>query len=179
MRRVNLWGFDDVLAASSQAVASLRLAYPDVPEADWWTDPSVSTQAAKVTEPIVAAWDVLAATPGDHIIATGRVLPAVLLWLSRRATSADIRPALARVTNVESTESGDWPTAHAAGRRALVVSRYVQPGVELHFYEANPVTLQTVTSFCPSVHAHQLLDGALVPKTGYTWNPGSGAFPPT
>jgi hypothetical protein len=90
MKRLNLWDFDDTLAASDEAVERLSAEHPEVAYADWWRDPRVSTVAALETRPFPSMWRTLARTPGRHVLFSGRVPEAVEAWLDKYRDDPDI-----------------------------------------------------------------------------------------
>lgn len=98
--RLNLWDFDDTLAASAVAVARAAKAHPEIPPEAWWREVKPAMLALRDTKPLRGMWRTLAATPGTHVLFSGRVLPAVKAWLDAHADDPDVGPGWQRLTGM-------------------------------------------------------------------------------
>jgi hypothetical protein len=97
MTRLNLWDFDDTLAASDEVIERMSKAHPEIAYRDWWQDPRLSTVAILETKPFVSMWRTLAATPGRHVLFSGRVPDAVEAWVGAYRDDPAIGHAVERL----------------------------------------------------------------------------------
>tara|TARA_Y100000310_G_C20593980_1_gene769560 strand:- start:665 stop:1213 length:549 start_codon:yes stop_codon:yes gene_type:complete len=172
--RLNIVDFDDTLAWSSKAVAIMRRKHPDVQERDWWRDPNASTAAAEITKPIIGMWRMVANSPGDAIILTGRHHAPVLRWLSLHAAHPDVAPGIARITDVISTAGKGWPVEGTSARKALYTMNHCDQYDEVHIYDDHPDNLAAIQGMCPKVRLHQVIDGRLANPRGWAFHRRKG-----
>ena len=161
--RLNVWDFDDTLAESWGVVKELEKRFPEVEPRSWWHDPEISSAAAALTFPSEAAWALLRAAPGQHMILTGRVKAAVTTWLRKWSTHPDYRDAIQGFAAVEST-SGRGKTAPAkAAFLAPLCGEF-----ELHVYDDLQRNLDAIKEVCPNAHVYLVRGGHIVNPARYT-----------
>jgi hypothetical protein len=95
--RLNLWDFDDTLAASVVAVDRMAAEYPEIPYKSWWQDPKLSTAAVLETRPFPSIWRTLRKTPGRHVLFSGRVPDALSAWLDLYSHDPIVGPGIAMI----------------------------------------------------------------------------------
>ena len=158
----------------------MRRKHPDVPERDWWREPNASTAAVEITKPIIGMWRIVANTPGESILLTGRHHAPVLRWLSLYAADPDVAPGIARITDVVSVAGRGWPVEGTPARKALYALDLCDNYEEVHVYDDYPANLAAIQGICPKVSIHQVVDGKLANPGGWTLHRKKGhRYPPT
>jgi len=150
---LHLWDFDETLARSCEAVDALKALHPGVPTWKFWHDATLSSAAAANTAPIVAMWDRLAATPGEHRILTGRCAAAVHAWLALHPCYA------ALLSGVASTSEPATKHLITAVKKASYVAPLVASGRTVIFYDDSPLNVSHVAA--TGATALLVVDGAV------------------
>jgi len=164
MTRLNLWDFDDTLAASNEVVEVLAARFPNVPYSDWWRDTKRATQALRETKPFVSMWRTLARTPGRHVLFSGRAPAAVEAWLVMHADDPRIGPAIAKLE-----EAVPVPQFRRAGERIpdvklrLIRALVADGERDVHLYDDHAdLPAMVEEARIPGLTLHRVAHGQLV-----------------
>jgi hypothetical protein len=165
--RLNLWDFDDTLAASDDVIERLSKAHPEIAYRDWWQDPKLSTLAALETRPFPTMWATLLRTPGRHVLFSGRVPEAVEAWVEAYRDDPEIGAAVARL-------EGAIPVPHfrRAGERIPEVKvRLVRAMLDdgerdIHVYDDHADLPALLAAGAPEATMHRAAHGHLLNGRG-------------
>lgn len=162
--RLNLWDFDDTLVSSDAVIDRLSRKHPEVAYRDWWQDPHFSTLAVLETKPIRAMWQTLLATPGTHVLFSGRVPEAVEAWIECYRRDKGIGPGIARLEG-----SIPVPKFRRAGERIpevklRLIRDLVRDGAhDIHLYDDHAdLPAMVAEARIPGLTLHPVAHGKLV-----------------
>lgn len=168
MSRLNLWDFDDTLAASDEVIERLSKAHPEIAYRDWWQDPELSTVAALETKPFPSMWRTLLQVPGRHVLFSGRVPEALDAWLDLYSHDPTVGPGIARFEGSIPVPKFRRPGERIPEIKLRLIRDLVRDGEsDVHLYDDHAdLPAMVAEARIPGLTLHRAAHGTLINGRG-------------
>lgn len=162
--RLNLWDFDDTLAASDEVIERMSKAHPEIPYRDWWRDPTLSTLAALETPPLLSMWKTLAKTPGKHVIFSGRAPEAIEAWLDAYRDAPGVAPGAKKLSGLIPVPHFRRPGERIPSVKLRLIREMIRDGErDIHLYDDHRELPYMVAAVpLPGFRLHRVAHGRLL-----------------
>ena len=170
-RRLNLWDFDETLAASVSPSKRLAEKHPHVPAHAWFHDPVWATMGARVSPVIEPVWAELACTPGEHWVLTAREAESVRWWLENRAPLDAIDVVLTTSRGMDAPLLPRMEReAETAEAKLAVMGALLDDWDEIHLYDDSSTNIAAVEDAdIPGLRGHLVYSARRKQNPVDTW----------